>query len=125
MNFPINSNVRNNITEIRTTFQQINRILATLLPSEYLRLNTSNDPLTAELKSQNIIPNIDDTYNLGSSVLKWSEIHGGFVSAFLFMKRIINRNLTVPVDQSFVLSDAVIQNGFEISVSDGAEIIML
>ena len=125
MNFPINSNVRNNITEIRTTFQQINRILATLLPAEYLRLDASNDPLTAELKSQNILPNIDDTYNLGSPTFKWSEIHGGFVSAFLFMKRIINRNLTVPADQSFVLSDAVIQNGFEIDVNDGAEIIMI
>lgn len=40
----------------------------------YLRLDCANDPLTATLESQNVVPRTDDTYDLGSSSARYLDV---------------------------------------------------
>jgi len=74
MTFQIHANVKDDIVEIRKTFQQINRIFDSLLGATYLKLDASNSPLTGTLTAQSIVPTTDNTYDLGSGAKDWREV---------------------------------------------------
>lgn len=44
--------------------------------ADYLRLDCTNDPLTATLEAQTILPDTTIIYDLGSETIQWDRIHG-------------------------------------------------
>jgi hypothetical protein len=49
--------------------------LITVFNGEWLRLDCTNDPLTATLQAQTILPDGDLTYDLGSATINWDRVH--------------------------------------------------
>jgi len=79
MTVNFNANVKNfseTKKSLRAIQRAINSTLEDSIPGSFLKLDTSNDPLTGTLNAQEILPALDATFDLGSAILKWVEIHG-------------------------------------------------